>query len=66
LWPPIECVGALAAFCLDKLGRKGEALGFGEAPHGIPLGIDTEARAPLSLRLHQGGVANYVDSVNSG
>ena len=48
--PAVERIGALAALCLDELGREFEAFRFGEAPHCLSLGIDSETGLPLSLR----------------
>ena len=47
LRPPVERIRALAALCLDKLGREGEAFGVGEAANCFLLGLDSEAGAPL-------------------
>ena len=58
LWAPVERVGALAALCLDKLGCEFEAFSLRKALDGISLGIDAEARAPLSF----GGDAVIGDS----
>ena len=58
LWPAIERVRALAALCLDELGRDLEALSLCKAGDSLALGVDPEAGLPLSL----GGDAVVGDS----
>ncbi len=57
LWPPIERVRALAAFCLDELGCEGEAFGFGELPYGFSLGVGFRGQSAAAFRLRPGSKA---------
>jgi hypothetical protein len=49
LRPPIERIGPLAGFGLDKLPDDRDPLGFAEACHGCPLRLDPEPGAVLLL-----------------